>query len=110
MILLPRKPVRQELSPTRCAIWNSSTLEANSSSPCKRQPRTTTRINAPAGLVRLATSRMAARMVLAPKLARFAHDYPDVVLDLTTTEERAPTSSMRSHLDGCTPAYTRRTT
>jgi DNA-binding transcriptional LysR family regulator len=41
----------------------------------------------PAGRVRLVTSRMAARMVLAPKLARFARDYPDIVVDLTTTEE-----------------------
>ncbi len=41
----------------------------------------------PAGRVRLVTSRMAARMVLAPKLARFARDYPDVLVDLTTTEE-----------------------
>lgn len=41
----------------------------------------------PAGRVRLVTSRTAARMVLAPKLARFASNYPDVVLDLTTTEE-----------------------
>ena len=41
----------------------------------------------PAGRVRLVTSRTAVRMVLAPKLARFARDYPDIVLDLTTTEE-----------------------
>ena len=41
----------------------------------------------PAGNVRLVASRLAARMVLAPKLGQFAHDYPDVVLDVTTTEE-----------------------
>jgi DNA-binding transcriptional LysR family regulator len=41
----------------------------------------------PAGPVRLVASRLAARMVLAPKLAEFARNYPDVVLDLTTTEE-----------------------
>ena len=41
----------------------------------------------PAGSVRLVASRLAARMVLAPKLAEFARNYPDVVLDLTTTEE-----------------------
>jgi DNA-binding transcriptional LysR family regulator len=41
----------------------------------------------PAGTVRLVASRMAARMVLAPKLAEFARNYPDVVLDLTVTEE-----------------------
>jgi DNA-binding transcriptional LysR family regulator len=41
----------------------------------------------PAGRVRLVASRLSARMVLAPKLARFAREYPDVVVDLTTTEE-----------------------
>ena len=41
----------------------------------------------PAGRVRLVTSRVAARMVLAPKLAQFTRDYPDVLLELTTTEE-----------------------
>jgi len=41
----------------------------------------------PAGRVRLVASRAAARMVLAPKLAQFARTYPDVRLDLTTTEE-----------------------
>jgi len=40
-----------------------------------------------AGRVRLVASRAAARMVLAPKLAQFARAYPDVRLDLTTTEE-----------------------
>lgn len=41
----------------------------------------------PAGRVRLVASRLSARMVLAPKLGQFARDYPDVLLDLTTTEE-----------------------
>jgi len=41
----------------------------------------------PAGRVRLVASRLAARMVLAPKLGQFARDYPDIVVDLTTTEE-----------------------
>jgi DNA-binding transcriptional LysR family regulator len=41
----------------------------------------------PAGRVRVVASRLAARMVLAPKLGQFARDYPDVVVDLTTTEE-----------------------
>src|SRR6202163_731802 len=41
----------------------------------------------PAGRVRLVASRMAARMVLAPKLGGIARIYPHVVLDLTT---RAP--------------------
>ena len=42
----------------------------------------------PSGRLRLVASRLAARMVLAPKIGRFARDYPDVVLDVTTTEER----------------------
>lgn len=41
----------------------------------------------PAGRLRLVVSRLAARMVLAPKLAQFARDFPDVVLDVTTTEQ-----------------------
>lgn len=39
----------------------------------------------PAGRVRLAVSPVAARVVLAPKLAQFAREYPAVVLDVTTT-------------------------
>ena len=41
----------------------------------------------PAGRVRLVVSPLAATMVLAPKLGQFARDYPDVVLDVTTTNE-----------------------
>jgi len=41
----------------------------------------------PAGRVRLVASRLAARMVVAPKLGQFARDYPDVLVELTTTEE-----------------------
>ncbi|HXI32206.1 MAG TPA: LysR family transcriptional regulator [Vicinamibacterales bacterium] len=41
----------------------------------------------PAGRVRVVASRLAARMILGPKMAQFARDYPDVVLDVTTTEE-----------------------
>jgi DNA-binding transcriptional LysR family regulator len=41
----------------------------------------------PAGRVRLVVSPLAATMVLAPKLAQFAREYPDVVLDVTTTNE-----------------------
>jgi len=41
----------------------------------------------PAGRLRLIVSRMAGRMVLAPRLERFVRDYPDVVLDVTTTAE-----------------------
>ena len=41
----------------------------------------------PAGRVRLVVSPLAATMVLAPKLGAFARGYPDVVLDVTTTNE-----------------------
>ena len=41
----------------------------------------------PAGRVRLVVSPLAAAMVLAPKLGAFADAYPDVVLDVTTTNE-----------------------
>src|SRR5688572_8766977 len=40
-----------------------------------------------AGRVRLVASRLSARMLLAPRLAEFAEAYPDVVVDVTTTEE-----------------------
>jgi DNA-binding transcriptional LysR family regulator len=40
-----------------------------------------------AGRLRLVVSPLAATMVLAPKLGRFAREYPDVVLDVTTTTE-----------------------
>src|SRR5467141_3002106 len=42
----------------------------------------------PAGRVRLVVSPIAATTVLAPKLGQFARDYPDVVLDVTTNEDR----------------------
>ena len=41
----------------------------------------------PAGRVRLVISPLAATMVLAPKLGAFARAYPDIVLDVTTTNE-----------------------
>jgi DNA-binding transcriptional LysR family regulator len=41
----------------------------------------------PAGRIRLVVSPLAATMVLAPKLGTFAHAYPDVVLDVRTTNE-----------------------
>src|SRR5262249_6444361 len=41
----------------------------------------------PAGRVRLLVTPLAARMVLAPKLGRFARQFPDVALDVTTTGE-----------------------
>ena len=40
----------------------------------------------PAGRVRLVTPRLAAKMVVAPKLERFTREYPDVVLDITTDD------------------------
>src|SRR5207247_848889 len=42
----------------------------------------------PAGRVRLLVSPLAAKTVVAPKLGQFARDYPDVVLDITTDENR----------------------
>jgi DNA-binding transcriptional LysR family regulator len=39
------------------------------------------------GRVRLVVSPLAATMVLAPKLGAFARAYPDVVIDVTTTNE-----------------------
>lgn len=41
----------------------------------------------PAGRIRLVTSRSAACLVLLPKLAEFARAYPDVVLDVTTSND-----------------------
>jgi DNA-binding transcriptional LysR family regulator len=42
----------------------------------------------PAGRVRLLAPRLAVMTVLAPKLGRFARDYPDIVLDITTDDSR----------------------
>jgi DNA-binding transcriptional LysR family regulator len=42
----------------------------------------------PAGRVRLLLPRSAAVIALVPKLAQFARDYPDVVLDVTTDNGR----------------------
>lgn len=44
--------------------------------------------NKPAGRVRLLVPRLAATSVLAPKLAQFARDYPDIVLDVSTDDSR----------------------
>jgi DNA-binding transcriptional LysR family regulator len=41
----------------------------------------------PGGVVRLIAPPVAIGMALSPKLARFAHDYPDVVLDITTEDD-----------------------
>jgi DNA-binding transcriptional LysR family regulator len=40
----------------------------------------------PAGRVRLVVPRVALKMVLAPKLGRFARDYPDVTLEITSDD------------------------
>jgi len=42
----------------------------------------------PAGRVRLLVPRLGAMAVLAPKLGSFARGYPDVVLDVTTNDDR----------------------
>jgi DNA-binding transcriptional LysR family regulator len=42
----------------------------------------------PVGRVRLLVPRLAGKTVVAPKLGRFARDYPDVELDITTDDSR----------------------
>ena len=42
--------------------------------------------NKPAGRLRLLVPRLAGTELLAPKLAQFARDYPDVVLDITADD------------------------
>jgi DNA-binding transcriptional LysR family regulator len=42
----------------------------------------------PAGRVRLLMPRFAMESVLAPKLAQFAREYPDILLDVTTDDSR----------------------
>ena len=70
----PTEPGEQLISHLRPALGDiASTLEQIA------QLRDT-----PAGQVRLAVSPVAARVVLAPKLAQFTRDYPNVVLDVTT--------------------------
>ncbi len=41
----------------------------------------------PAGRIRLVTSRSAANRVLLPKLAQFARNYPEIILDVTTSND-----------------------
>ncbi len=48
----------------------------------------TTLRDRPVGRVRVLVPRLAAMTVLAPKLGRFARNYPDVVLDVTTDDSR----------------------
>ena len=47
----------------------------------------------PVGRVRLLCPRLAAQAVLAPKIGRFALDYPDVELDITTDDSRVDLAS-----------------
>src|SRR5882757_9822956 len=42
--------------------------------------------NKPAGRLRLLVPRLAGTELLAPKLAQFTHNYPDVVLDITADD------------------------
>ena len=42
----------------------------------------------PSGRVRLVVSPLATMTVLAPKVGRFAREYPDVILDVTTSGDR----------------------
>jgi DNA-binding transcriptional LysR family regulator len=42
----------------------------------------------PAGRVRLIVPRLAGTMVVGPKLAKFTHDYPDVILEVTADDSR----------------------
>jgi DNA-binding transcriptional LysR family regulator len=44
--------------------------------------------NKPRGRVRLLVPRLAAMTVLGPTLGRFAREYPDIVLDVTTDDDR----------------------
>jgi DNA-binding transcriptional LysR family regulator len=41
----------------------------------------------PAGMIRLIAPPIAVAMTVSPKLAKFARDYPDVVLDITTEDD-----------------------
>lgn len=41
----------------------------------------------PVGRIRLLVTPLSATMVLAPKLVQFASRYPDIVLDVSTTQE-----------------------
>src|SRR6478736_6614311 len=41
----------------------------------------------PAGRIRLVTSRTAAHLVLLPKLRQFARNYPEIVLDITSSND-----------------------
>ena len=44
--------------------------------------------NKPAGRVRLLTPRFAVKTVLASRIGRFARDYPDIILEVTTDDSR----------------------
>jgi DNA-binding transcriptional LysR family regulator len=44
--------------------------------------------NKPVGRVRLLAPRFAVKTVLAPRIGRFARDYPDIILEVTTDDSR----------------------
>jgi DNA-binding transcriptional LysR family regulator len=50
----------------------------------------------PAGRVRLIVPRVAMSMVLLPKLATFATEYPDIVLDISAKTRCCPANCLRS--------------
>src|SRR5512134_482281 len=54
----------------------------------------------PAGRLRLIMPRIAASMVLLPRLARFTREYPDVVLDVTT--DNGPVDIVAARFDAGT--------
>src|SRR6266446_6335096 len=58
----------------------------------------------PAGTVRLVASPMAIAAIVWPKLAKFARDYPDVVLDISTEGDSRPTWSRSASTPASTSA------
>ena len=77
---LPQLPLRCLVAGTLTSVQASGlTLDENLSSGS---------IDKPAGRVRLLVPRLAAMTVLAPKLAQFVGDYPDIVLDVAADDSR----------------------
>jgi DNA-binding transcriptional LysR family regulator len=50
----------------------------------------------PAGRIRLILLRTASQLVLLPKLAQFTHSYPEIVLDITSSNDPNTTQASRS--------------
>jgi hypothetical protein len=77
------------------AAWRPRTLARSSSAVCDRRSATSNPSSIrssgcatrPAGRVRLLVTPLAATMVLAPKLVPFNRRFPDIVLEITTTQE-----------------------